>query len=220
MNSSDLNAKNILLGSGGHARALLGLIRECGLPLMGCVSPQPPDSKWQKECPWLGDDDALEGFIKQSVKVVNGIGSTRSTALRRNIFNKIRQRGFYFGSLVHPSAIIAQEVMFSEGVQVFPRVIIQPGVKIADNVLLNSGCIIEHECEIGAHSHIAPGAVLSGGVIVGVGVHLGASSAIIQGARIGDNAIVGMGAVVLNDVPDNTIVVGNPARTLNRTHPN
>lgn len=56
--------------------------------------------------------------------------------------------------------------------------------------------------------------MLSGGVKVGEGVHVGASSVVAHGIKIGSNSIIGMGAVVLRDVPERTIVVGNPARVL------
>ena len=46
---------------------------------------------------------------------------------------------------------------------------------------------------------------------------IGTSSTILCGVTIGENAIVGAGSVVTRDVPDNAIVVGNPARTL-RVH--
>lgn len=43
---------------------------------------------------------------------------------------------------------------------------------------------------------------------------IGAGATILQGVTIGENAIVAAGAVVSEDVPDNTIVGGIPAKTL------
>ncbi|WP_340300680.1 acetyltransferase [Roseobacter sp. HKCCD5988] len=206
------NVKNIILGAGSHAHALMMLLRECDMKVFGCVAPSPPETSRQDTCRWLGNDDVLKQFDQRSTYVFNGIGSTGSTSLRQAIFKKNSECGFRFGSIVHPTAIIANDVMLSQGVQMFPGVIIQHNVKIAEDVLLNTGCIIEHDCTIGAHSHVAPGAVLSGGVIIGEGVHVGASSVVAQGVCIGNNAIIGIGAVVIRDVPENTIAIGNPAR--------
>lgn len=214
MKRSNVKFLNILIGSGRHAHALLGLARECGLHSFSCVSPSPPERNQLTNLPWLGSDDILEQTDTQNVRLFNGIGSTGSTSLRQKLFIKSRQLGFKFGSLVHPTTIAAQDVKFPDGTQIFPGVIIQAGVKISENVILNTGCIIEHDCEIGSHTHIAPGAVLSGGVKVGSGVHLGAGSVIKQGVQIGYNAVIGLGAVVLCDIPDNNIAVGNPARII------
>jgi len=43
---------------------------------------------------------------------------------------------------------------------------------------------------------------------------IGTSSTILSGVRIGKNAIVGAGSVVTKDVPDNTVVAGNPAKKI------
>ena len=48
------------------------------------------------------------------------------------------------------------------------------------------------------------------------GASIGSSATIMCGITIGKNAIVGAGCVVTKDVPDNTIVVGNPARILRK----
>jgi len=43
---------------------------------------------------------------------------------------------------------------------------------------------------------------------------IGSNATILCGVTIGENAIVGAGSVVTRDVPENTIVVGNPARVI------
>lgn len=49
---------------------------------------------------------------------------------------------------------------------------------------------------------------------IGKSCVIGVGATIMGGVRIGDNCIVGSGAVVTKDVPDNTIVAGNPARVI------
>lgn len=53
--------------------------------------------------------------------------------------------------------------------------------------------------------------------IIGNNVSLGANVSIIGKVRIGDNVTIGAGSVVVKDVPDNCIAVGNPAKNINRT---
>ncbi|MBZ5631001.1 MAG: N-acetyltransferase, partial [Acidobacteriia bacterium] len=48
------------------------------------------------------------------------------------------------------------------------------------------------------------------------GASIGTSATILCGVTIGENAIVGAGSVVTRDVPDNTIVAGNPARVIRK----
>lgn len=50
--------------------------------------------------------------------------------------------------------------------------------------------------------------------IIGDNVTLGANVTIIGGVKVGDNVTIGAGAVVVKDIPDNAIAVGNPARVI------
>jgi acetyltransferase-like isoleucine patch superfamily enzyme len=50
--------------------------------------------------------------------------------------------------------------------------------------------------------------------LVKKGASIGSGATILSNLTIGERAIVGAGAVVTRDVPDGTIVVGNPARVL------
>lgn len=52
--------------------------------------------------------------------------------------------------------------------------------------------------------------------IIGNNVELHANCMVIGGITIGDNAIIGAGAVVVKDVPANTIAVGNPAKIIEK----
>ncbi|GLO80043.1 acetyltransferase [Sulfitobacter pontiacus] len=206
----------VLLGAGGHARSLLGLLTARGLCAAGCIAPTAPAEVWPKDCPWLGDDAALDALDSDRVALVNGVGSVGSTALRRKVFDAARARGFTFPAVVHPSVIRAEDVTLADGAQVLAGAILQAGVTVGENALLNTGCIVDHECQIGAHAHLAPGVTLSGGVTIGSSVHVGTSAVVIQGICIGNGAIVGAGAVVTKDVAPGVTVVGNPARPLDR----
>ena len=51
--------------------------------------------------------------------------------------------------------------------------------------------------------------------MIGDCCHIGAGSVILSGLRIGNGAVVGAGAIVLNDVLENQVVIGNPAKVIN-----
>ena len=55
---------------------------------------------------------------------------------------------------------------------------------------------------------------LFGKIVIGNNVHIGSNAVIMPGVTIGDNCIVGVGAVVTKAVPDNSVVVGVPARVI------
>lgn len=53
--------------------------------------------------------------------------------------------------------------------------------------------------------------------VIGDNVTLGANVCIIGGVHIGNNVVVGAGSIVVKDIPDNCIVVGNPAKVIKKT---
>lgn len=50
------------------------------------------------------------------------------------------------------------------------------------------------------------------------GASIGSNATILCGVTIGKNSIIGAGSVVTKDVPDNTVVAGNPARVIRYIH--
>tara|TARA_B100000780_G_scaffold260392_1_gene212080 strand:+ start:220 stop:822 length:603 start_codon:yes stop_codon:yes gene_type:complete len=131
--------------------------------------------------------------------------------IRNNIYKSLPSLDFNI-NLIHPNSIISNTVDIGFQTLICAGAIINSQVKIGNGCIINTGSIIEHECEIGDFSHIAPGAVLSGNVVIGKRSFIGANCIIKQGVKIGCNVMVGAGAVVIDDILNNTKVVGNPSR--------
>lgn len=53
-------------------------------------------------------------------------------------------------------------------------------------------------------------------VTIGNNVWIGGSVTILPGIKIGDNVTIGAGSVVVNDIPDGCIAVGNPCRVVRK----
>jgi sugar O-acyltransferase (sialic acid O-acetyltransferase NeuD family) len=117
-------------------------------------------------------------------------------------------------SLIHRKADISRSVSQGYGLQVSKFACVGPNVSIGDWCILNSNCNIEHDCILKDGVEIGPSATLCGNVTVDEGSWIGAGAVIRQRISIGMNSVVGCGAVVVKDVPNNVIVVGNPAHEL------
>ncbi|EIJ40971.1 sugar O-acyltransferase, sialic acid O-acetyltransferase NeuD family [Beggiatoa alba B18LD] len=201
----------IILGAGGHAGVLLDILKQIQQPILGVTDTQP-----QAICALglkvLGDDLQVLQYPATAVRLVNGLGSVKTTIRRTDIFQHFQSLGYSFLSVIHPQSIISASVILGEGCQVMAGAVINPYAQIGNNVLINTRTVIEHDCVIADHCHIATGAVLCGGCKVGTGAHIGAGTTVLQGVEIGEQALIAAGAVVTRAVPAYTRVAGVPAR--------
>lgn len=207
-----MNLPVIVLGAGGHAKVLIDALLASSAAVAGITAPGPlPADACVLGVPVMGGDDVISGFPPAEVRLVNGLGSIGLPVRRRQLFENFKDRGYTFATVVHPSAVIAADVVLGEGVQVMAGAVIQPGCRIGCNAIINTRASVDHDCIIGNHVHISPGVTLSGGVSVGEATHIGSGATAIQGISIGTGAIVAAGAVVVKDVQAGAKVRGVPA---------
>ena len=209
---SDSKMKAILLGYSGHGYVVAEAAILTGIELIGYA-----ESKELEQNPYglafLGDETKERFDWEVCNKYILAVGAN---TIRTKIANRVLEMGGKCLSVIHPDASLAKNVQIGEGSFVARNVSVNPLVQIGDNVILNTSCTIDHECQINANVHIAPGAVLAGNVCVGEGSFIGANSVIREGVKIGKNVVIGAGSVILADVSDDQVVVGNPAKQINR----
>lgn len=202
----------ILIGYSGHSYVVYGIFEALGKKISGYF-----DNEEKAFNPYhlkyLGKESSEESFaLLRKDEFFIAIGDN---AIRQKIFEKFVEQGCFPVNAIHPTAVIDRSaVLASHGIMISANVSINALSKIGNAVICNTGCIIEHECEIADFVHIGPGTVLCGNVMVGKGTFVGANAVIRQGIHIGKNCMIGAGAVVIKDIPDNMVVVGNPSRDM------
>jgi UDP-3-O-[3-hydroxymyristoyl] glucosamine N-acyltransferase len=82
------------------------------------------------------------------------------------------------------------------------------------NVKVDNLVHIAHGVHAGLNSMIIANSMIAGSVKIGANAWIAPSASILNQKSIGDNALIGMGAVVLKNVPEGKIFIGNPARDL------
>ena len=202
---------NYLFGASGHAKVILDILKLSRKSVIG-IFDNNPNVADLLSIP-VHKSDVLNSILNSNDKIIIAIGDNE---LRKK--KVIELKGLIFNTAIHPSAIVSNNINIGEGSVIMATSIINTGAKIGKHVIINTGALIEHDCIIEDFAHVSPKAALAGNVTVKEGAQVGINSSVRQGITIGKWAVVGAGAVIVKDVPDYAVVVGNPGKIIKYTN--
>lgn len=130
---------------------------------------------------------------------------------RQQVCAKLRARGARFINLIQPTALIAGNATFGEGIIVEAFSGIGANSRIGDFTTILGHVSIAHDVSLGAGVQVSPFACLLGRVEVGDGVLIGSHAVLLPGVKVGAGATIGAGAIVLKNVGAGETVFGVPA---------
>ena len=127
------------------------------------------------------------------------------------------------------NAVIREDNIIGDNVVVGTGSYLGPGNMIGNNVKIHTNCFIEG-VTLKDNVIVSPHVVFTNdpyppckicvktvrGATVGENTVIGANVTILPGIKIGKNVLVGAGSVVTDDIPDNAVVIGNPARIIKK----
>lgn len=198
-----------IIGAGGHAKVVVQVFESKKNKVTAILDSDPAKAgKMLLDHPIYPIHDEN---LSSPAQFIIAIGDN---LVRKKNFEAMLSRGWFAVNAIDVVSNFGKNLTIGVGNVFFPYSCINSETKIGNNVIINTHAVIEHDCSISDHSHIGPNATLCGGVSVGTGTFIGAGATIIPGIKIGAWSVIGAGSVVIRDVPDNTTVVGNPAKIL------
>ncbi|MBD1373825.1 2,3,4,5-tetrahydropyridine-2,6-dicarboxylate N-acetyltransferase [Hazenella sp. IB182357] len=125
---------------------------------------------------------------------------------------------------IEPGAIIRDQVEIGNNAVIMMGAMINIGAVIGEGTMIDMNVVIGGRGTIGKNCHIGAGSVIAGvieppsasPVVVEDDVVIGANAVILEGVRVGKGSVVAAGAVVVDDVPENVVVAGTPAKIIKK----
>lgn len=202
--------KLLIIGASGHGKVVADIAIEM--------------NKWQRIV-FLDDDESIEssmgieviGKSSDAFTYINDYDifiAIGNNEIREKIQNRLETAGASIPVLVHPVAVLGEQVGLKSGTVVMAGVVINCCTRIGKGCIINTGATIDHDNVIEDYVHISPGAHLAGTVRVGMSSWIGIGSMISNNVYIVSNCMIGAGTVVVKDITEIGTYVGVPARKI------
>lgn len=202
--------KLLIIGASGHGK----VVADIALKM----------NRWQSVA-FLDDDENIKSSMGLEVigtsddvfthldecEVFVGIGNNTT---RQRIHEMLETIGARIPVLIHPTAVVGEQVELGIGTVVMAGAVINCCTKIGKGCIINTGSTIDHDNKIKDFVHISPGVHLAGTVKIGRGSWLGIGCVVSNNVDITSGCIVGAGAVVIRDITETGNYVGIPVRKI------
>lgn len=148
------------------------------------------------------------------VRLLVCVGNPRNYFARAEIVERLGLPERRYATVVHPFAQLSRSSTVGAGSVLLAGVVLTADATVSRHVAVMPHAVVTHDVVVRDYATLASGVKLGGGVVVDEGAYLGAGAMVREGVHIGAWSQIGMGSVVLRDVPEFEVWVGNPARKL------
>lgn len=190
----------IIIGAGGHGRVVADIARKIGYEQIAYLDDTQKDGVTGPVSDYVCYLDNAFFFV--------AIGDN---SIREKLMRELQNNGANLASLIHPNAVISENVRIGEGTAIMAGAVVNTGTVIGDGVIINTCASVDHDCRIDDFVHVAVGAHVCGTVHVGARTWIGAGATVINNIDICASCMIGAGAVVTKNIKDAGVYIGIPA---------
>lgn len=159
-------------------------------------------------------DKVKELYKPEDCYIFVAIGYVKCNYYRELVCNKVKTAGYRLANYISPNAICFEGVELGENILLCDNVFVGHGSRLEDGVILSVGCTLSHENYIGKYSFISSCVVLGGHAKVKNNCFVGLHSTLRDSIVVGAYSIVGSGTNVIKTMPDSSVTVGNPGKSV------
>lgn len=191
----------IIIGAGGHGKVVADIAKKNGYEDIRFLD----DNEKLSECGGYPVIGRSSDSSKYRCDMFVAIGNAE-------IRQKIQEQLGNIATLIHPDAVIADDVKIGAGSVVMAGTVINSGAIIGRGCVINTGSSVDHDCILGDYVHISVGAHLAGAVEVRERTWVGIGAIVSNNLTICSDCMIGAGAVIVKNIFVSGIYEGLPAR--------
>src|SRR5690625_1818912 len=199
------NKRLVMIGAGGHAKVCYDIAQKMNKWNEIIILDDNPENDYFEIS---GSISELENYIDDS----DFFAAIGDNDIRESITNNLLNLKVNIISLIHPQAVITQNIEVGKGTVVMAGVVINSGTRIGEGCIINTSSSIDHDSIIDNFVHVSPGTILSGTVTIGKNTWVGAGTVVSNNINIGSYIVIGAGTVVVNNLKERGTYYGVPAR--------
>lgn len=191
-----------IIGASGHGKVIADIAKKNGYQDIVFLD----DNESLKVCGdylVIGKSAAAKEL---EADIIVGIGNA---AIRKRIQESLN--GERIVTLIHPDAVIADNVIIGRGTVIMAGTVINPGTVIGKGCIINTCASVDHDCRISDFVHVSVGAHIAGTVAIGSETWIGAGATVSNNVKICGGCMIGAGAVVIQDIKSSGTYIGIPA---------
>lgn len=207
----------VIFGAGNFGREAAQLVEDINMDrkqwnLLGFID-ETPEKQGQiiNNQMVLGNVDWLQKNTAFNLWTVCAVGNPRA---KYRVIRRLSGCELRYANLIHPNVGLNRTMELGIGNIICWNTFLSVNTRIGSHVALNPGCGIGHDTAIEDYASLYWNVTLSGNVSIKEGCELGSKSVVIPKKVVGKWSVIGAGAVVTEDIPENCLAVGVPARPL------
>ena len=172
-----------------------------------------------KDTVYIGSNTVIENnsVIKSRVKIGKNVQISSNVVIAEDGIEIAKKKNSILKFLLDGGVVVGNNV------QILSHVSIKRGffgnhTIIGNDTTLNSFVNIGHGTKIGKNCYLTPGTIIAGSCVIGNNCYFGINSSVKNGIKIGENCKIGAGSVVTRNIPANKVVVGIPAKIIEKNN--
>ena len=197
--------KLAIIGASGHGKVIADIAKKNGYTDIVFLD----DNDDIRECGGYSVIGQSSEAGHLDADLIIGIGNAD---IRKRIQESVPKERL--ATLIHPSAVLAEDVVLGAGTVVMAGAVINSGARIGSGCIINTCSSVDHDCILGDYVHIAVGSHLCGTVVVGSQTWVGAGAIVSNNISLWPSCMIGTGAVIVKNIDIAGTYTGIPAKRI------